>query len=121
MKKTLPLIILSLIILIGVVWLFKNKNTPGPTEIIFFYGDGCPHCASVEDYITKNNIEPKVTFSRREVWRNKENLELLVKLASGCGIAQQDMRVPMLWDGSTCHQGDKEIINFFGKKAGISQ
>lgn len=120
MKKTWFLIILTLIIVVGVILLFKNKNTSGPAEIILFYGDGCPHCAIVDEYIAKNNIASKITFSHREVFRNQDNQALFIKLAADCGITTEKMGVPLLWDGFTCYQGDQEIINFFGKKAGIN-
>lgn len=117
MKKNVSLIILSFIIVVGVIMLFKNKVVTGPAEIILFYGDGCPHCELVEEYVAKNNIESKVIFSRLEVFRNKENQELFIKLASGCGVAKEKMGVPLLWDGAACYQGDQEIINFFAKKS----
>jgi len=34
-----------------------------PEGIILFYGEGCPHCKVVDDFITENKIEDKVKFS----------------------------------------------------------
>lgn len=51
-------------------------------NVYFFYGDGCPHCAKEEkflDYLEKTDDSLKVY--RYEVWKNKENQDLLTQAA----------------------------------------
>ena len=91
-------------------------------KTIFFYGDGCPHCANVEKFFQDNNIESKVQFEKQEVFNNKQNSYLMTIIATKkCNISENNLGVPFLWDGpdSKCVLGDQDIINFFKQKIGI--
>jgi len=105
----------------------KNKNqTPtdkttttesqSASQIILFYGDGCPHCAIVEKYIKENNISDKISFAQKEVYHNQNNAKELESKAKICGIPTNSIGVPFLWDGSKCIIGDQPIIDFFKSK-----
>ena len=120
-------IILSLGILAAALigsFLLLSKNSVSPVGpatqedgIVLFYGTGCPHCALVNDFIQKNGIKEKVAFKEKEVYSNRSNAEELAVIAEKCGIPQDSIGVPFLWDGSKCLIGDKDIIDFFEKKA----
>lgn len=88
-------------------------------EIILFYGDGCPHCAIVEEFIKENKIDEKISFSQKEVYFNKQNSSKLVEKAQICGFDTDSIGVPFLWDGTGCLVGDQDIVEFFKLKAGI--
>jgi len=105
----------------------KNKSQPPTNEptsqenqqssqIILFYGDGCPHCALVEQYVSENNIESKIQFTKKEVYYNQQNASELTEKAKICGMATDSIGVPFLWDGSACLVGDQPIIDFFKQK-----
>ena len=96
----------------------RNSEPSGQSGIILFYGDGCPHCALVEQYVSENNIESKVQFTKKEVYNNQQNASELTAKAKACGMATDSIGVPFLWDGSTCLVGDQPIIDFFKQKAG---
>jgi len=85
-------------------------------QIIFFYGDGCPHCAIVEKYFKENKIEEKIKFAQKEVYYNKNNAKELEAKARICGLATDSIGVPFLWDGEKCLIGDEDIIYFFQQK-----
>jgi len=104
-----------------------KKNKPTITEpagqqnqavgqIILFYGDGCPHCEIVEEYIEKNNIKEKLSFVEKEVYYNKINANELGEKAKICGLPTNSIGVPFLFDGEKCFIGDQDIINFFKQK-----
>ena len=94
-----------------------DPNTKG---IILFYGRECPHCKDVEDFITANNISQKVSFTRSEVWHNKDNAQLLAQKAQICGITGDSVGVPFLYDGNNkCYIGEVDVPNFFKTQAGI--
>lgn len=40
------------------------------SQIILFYGDGCPHCALVEEYVNQNGVEAQISFAKKEVYYN---------------------------------------------------
>lgn len=86
------------------------------SQIILFYGDGCPHCAIVEEYIKENKIQDKISFVQKEVYYNQNNAGELEVKAKICGLSTDSIGVPFLWDGEKCLIGDQDIINFFKQK-----
>lgn len=108
--------------MIGSIAMLNNKNNAAATQtnqIVLYYGEGCPHCAKVEEFIKENKIEEKVQFARKEVWYNQINAAELGEKAKICGLKTDTVGVPFLWDGSKCLIGDQDIINFFKTKADI--
>lgn len=124
---TIGIIAVVLAAVIGAVYFtggFGNNNypttDPNTKGIIFFYGQGCPHCKNVEDFISANNIDGKVSFVQSEVWHNKSNAQLLASKAQICGIKADTVGIPFLFDGKDkCYVGDVDVINFLKNEAGI--
>jgi len=94
----------------------KSAQVQTESQIILFYGDGCPHCALVEKYIQENKIQDKVSFVQKEVYHNQNNAQELANKAKACGLSINSIGVPFLWDGTKCFIGDKDIINYFSTK-----
>jgi len=84
--------------------------------IILFYGDGCPHCKNVDDFLAQNKVEEKVKVTKLEVWNNRDNQKVLAQVIQKCGISTEQVGVPFLWDGKACTMGDQDIIKFFQEK-----
>jgi len=127
-KKFLAATLVFIIVLfVGIMALNKHENKLAETvktasqntEIILYYGEGCPHCEKVDEFIATNNIKDKIQFSSKEVFLNQANAQELGTKAKICGIDSGSVGVPFLWDGSKCIIGDEDIINFFKTKAGI--
>ena len=129
MDKTIAVTI-TLIILAGFlfwgfqtgffVFIFSEKPVVIPVGIILFYGDGCPHCKNVDDFITANKIEEKVEFTKLEVWYSNKNQAILREVARRCNIGSNEFGVPFLYNPLTssgqadrCYTGDINIIDFF--------
>jgi len=75
-----------------------------------FYGEGCPHCASVEHYL--NSIESSdsnVEIIRFEIYKNRSNLILLRDYFDAYGINQDARGVPALFISNISLVGDKAI------------
>ena len=132
----IPVIIIVVVIVLGAgffVWqsgvFIKNSATatPLPAGIVLFYGDGCPHCKDVEDFIAQNKIDEKVKITRMEVWYNKSNQLTLAQVAQKCGITENSVGVPFLYDppsgeaggNSKCYIGEVDVPNFLKIQAGI--
>ena len=125
------MVFLAVIFLAGAAFfIFKSKNNPkteekaqktsNSSEMIFFYGEGCPHCINVEKFLEENkNVEEKVKFEKKEVWKNKENAQLMLEKSKICGLSEENLGVPFFWDGSRCLTGDVDIIDFLKGKANI--
>ena len=89
------------------------KEGQSADQVILFYGDGCPHCAIVEEYIKENSIGDKISFAQKEVYYNQNNAKELETKAKICGLPTDSIGVPFLWNGEDCLIGDQDIINFF--------
>ena len=77
MKKALRYLLLFLLFFsISVNVSAKEKVT-----LYFFHGDGCPHCAAEQSELI-NDLEKRkdINVVKYEVWKNKENSELLNKV-----------------------------------------
>lgn len=77
MKKILRYLLLFLLFFsISVNVSAKEKVT-----LYFFHGDGCPHCAAEQSELI-NDLEKRkdINVVKYEVWKNKENSELLNKV-----------------------------------------
>ena len=120
MNKKILLVVFIGIILIGTaIFVFLKYGKPQESKIILFYGENCPFCAKVDEFVQDNKIEEKISFEKKEVYNNKDNAAELLEKAAKCGLAQDEIGVPFLWDGSKCFVGDEDIINFFKQKVGI--
>ena len=124
-KVLIPTILFAVVLIFSVVVLVKNKggnnlkpeNPPNKqSEIILFYGDDCPHCAIVEEYIKDNKVKEKISFEEKEVYYNRGNADELAEKAKKCGLSADSIGVPFLWNGSNCVIGDQSIIEFFEQK-----
>ena len=121
-NKIITAVIVIIVILgIGFRILVKNKENKAVSidnsSIIFFYGAECPHCQAVEKYIADNQLDQKITFSKREVYHDYANANLMTQKASACGIANKDLGVPFLWASGKCYVGDNEVENFLNAEA----
>lgn len=123
--KGVLVVIIVLIVVVGAIFLvgYKQNNQGQAAEkgIVLYYGDGCPHCAVVDAFIKENKVEENVSFDNKEVWNNKDNQKSLAEKVVKCGLSQEQIGVPFLWDQDTgkCLTGDVDIINFFKQKIGL--
>ena len=105
---------IGVIAFLAVIFFIARSAGGGlPESIVLYWGDGCPHCAKVDAFITENNVEQKVKFERKEVYNNKRNARELAKAAKQCGLPTDNIGIPFLWTGTQCLTGENEIIAFF--------
>ena len=120
-RNILILIIIGIIVLFGGLMLAKyySERKIADNRQIFFYGDGCSHCANVEKFVADNKVEEKIKFEKLEVFNNQDNLALMLSYTKKCGLTgDAGMGVPVYWDGATaqCYSGDTPIIEFLKSK-----
>ena len=86
-------------------------------EYILFYGNGCPHCAKVQDYIKDNQITNKFDLQQKEVFFNKNNLNEFNGYLQKHNLTYDKIGVPFLIinSGEDCKyiNGDINIIEYF--------
>ena len=124
MKKLIPLFLIVLVV--GAYFYFNSsKNnvpvlTDSEAQLILFWGEGCPHCEKVKDYIKDNNLDSKVKIVMKEVYYNKVNQLQLEETVKKCPEidSSQGIGVPLAFDtqNNKCLYGDTPIIEWLGAK-----
>ena len=80
-------------------------------NIYLFYGDGCPHCAALEDYLNKEYKNDKdLNIYKYEVWFNKDNQKLWKKVQDITG--KEAKGVPYFIIGDKLFQGYNETSSW---------
>lgn len=102
--------------LIAFVWLCSSLTAgKWSNRVVFYYGDTCPHCHRVDDFVKANNLDARLTIERKEVYNNAVNQKELLGVAFRCGIKDREaVNLPFLWDGAKCRAGEKELMAYFG-------
>jgi hypothetical protein len=78
---------------------------PDKVNLYFFYGDGCPHCAKEEKFLDKlEAANGNIRIFRYEVWHNRDNAQLLARLASELGLDVSGVPVLIV--------GDQTIVGY---------
>lgn len=112
--------------IVGVVVAFvAMMSVSMAQEYILFYGNWCPHCANVEEYIKDNNLTKEFDLKQKEVFFNKKNLNEFNGYLEKHSLTYDKIGVPFLviTSGDECNyiNGDKNIVNYFsGKLAQIT-
>ncbi len=124
MKKfTVIAIIVTVVIIIGGVFLTskgQDSNSSGsyplPTELIYYWGDGCPHCKIVSDFLSSWDKKDTVEIDKKEVWNNVANAKELKARYEYCKVPQSQMGIPLLFTPEgKCYSGDTPIIDYLKK------
>lgn len=124
MKKIIPLILI-LAVLVGYFYFNSQKTVvqkfpDSEAQMILFWGDGCPHCENVKNYIKDNNLETKVKIAYKEVYLDKNNQKLLESIVQKCPEidSSRGIGVPLAFDNqnSKCLYGDTPIIEWLKVK-----
>ncbi|MDD3285855.1 MAG: cytochrome c biogenesis protein CcdA [Patescibacteria group bacterium] len=110
MKKIRFLIISFLFIFTILVQNVLAQDNP----IILYYGNGCSHCAEVEDFIKNNNFD--FYIEQKEIYQNKANAEEFNQVCAEKGINLMNRGVPFLYAENECFIGDKQIISYLSTK-----
>jgi len=87
MVKKLIISIIAFFIILGLfVWTNPTKAQDANQEKIkihFFWGKGCPHCASEKPFLEKMRAKyPQIEIVDYEVWYSQNNLDLLKKVGT---------------------------------------
>jgi glutaredoxin len=79
--------------------LTEGHESPAPTVIYMFWGDGCPHCAEAETYLVPlDESSDQIELRMFEVWNDKDNQKLFKKMAAAYGF--EPRAVPTIFIGN---------------------
>lgn len=104
-KVIFPLIGLFILIIISTHDVLAEDN-----KAILYYGNGCPHCAEVEQFIQNNSFN--IEIEQKEIYQNQANAKEFNQVCSEEGIGLMDRGVPFLYSEEQCFVGDKQIISY---------
>ena len=87
----------------------KSKtHSYNKVDIFVFYGEGCPHCEHLFEYLSRLGNDPeymyKFTIIKYNVWGNKDNLDLLYKAQDHFGL-EHSKGVPFFIIGNNYYLG----------------
>ncbi len=111
-KIAITVVALAMIILIIAYSRLNKAEVKNKSGMVLFYSTTCPHCKNVEKFINDNNIKEKIALEEREVGSSEDNSFLMQKKAKECGIKENNLGVPFLWNGEMCIVGDIPIIDY---------
>jgi glutaredoxin len=102
---------------------YKDSPVYDNPDLVFFWGDGCPHCENVEFWIKDNNTENNLKINFKEIYHSDSNKdELLQTIKQYCPqlLIDGGIGVPIAFDpvGQQCISGDTPIIDFLSSKLG---
>lgn len=125
MKSKIYLYIIAAVIIasIGLIIFgsFKSDDVAqslSKNDIILYWGDGCPHCKALDEYLSSHKeIEEKIKLTRKEVYNNRFNSEELDQAAKSCNLDTKDgVGIPFLYYKGECVSGDQPIIKYLTDK-----
>ncbi len=98
MSKKIVFILLALLVL---------PLNVSAQEIYFFKGEGCPHCAKMQEFLRGLQQEyPELKINDYEIWYNEENRQLAEQMAQERNIVIEG--VPTLFIGDEVIVGDQQ-------------
>jgi glutaredoxin len=83
---------------------------------ILYFGETCPHCKDVEEWLVQNKVEEQLKIVKKEVWNDRQNAGELAKVAQSCGLDTSSIGVPFLYAEEKCMVGTPEITGYFSSK-----
>lgn len=101
----LTLILVLLGLMISTTSTVKAQGS-GQVEIIYFWGDGCPHCAEAKPFLDRLEDDyPNVKITRYEVWYNAANQVLYKNKADALKVPEGGRGVPFIVIGDRYWMG----------------
>jgi len=112
-KDYLVLALIFILIVLILILILKPSSPPLDVDfdyqngtVLFYYGKSCPHCKNIENYITENNLEAKLTIIPKEVYETQSNQDELFYVAGLCKINHNMLGVPLIFYNGNCFIGD---------------
>jgi len=110
-SRTIPLLILTLLFLLVLQTAPVQAEPPAQNKVViyFFWGDGCPHCATEKPFLEGlTHKYPGVELRSFEVWYVPENQQLFFDMAEKFGF--QPSAVPTTFIGAEYWVGYSDTL-----------
>jgi len=90
----------------------------GNNAMTLYYGETCPHCKIVNDWLATHNADSRLSIEHKEVYSSPANAEALGAAAKACGLPDESIGVPFLAVNGKCIVGDELIIKYLNAQLG---
>jgi glutaredoxin len=111
LKVVLLSLLFALVLGGGTTSAHAQDQNAGSLEIIFFWGEGCPHCAQAEPFLKDLQARyPYVKITAYEVWYDPDNQALYQKMADQYQVPEGGRGVPFIIIGDRYWMGYNEEI-----------
>jgi len=115
-----PQLIKSLLVLLFILAFFFPAKAVAEVKkdaIYLFWGQGCPHCAQVNQFFEEKGFYDKYPIDKREVYSNRENATLLNEYYEEYRVPLDHRGVPAVFIGDNYLIGGLDIPNQFEQLA----
>lgn len=99
--------------------MLSRADVTAPSGVTYFFGQECPHCVDVMEFLEENRIAEKVQFEKKEVWHDKDNQQAMLAAAKVCRLDEKSLGVPFLFADGQCYIGGPDVEGYFKQAAGI--
>jgi len=103
------LAVMALILTALIVPVALHAQTEKMT-VYLYWGEGCPHCEIVKQYIQDNRLDERYDIVSKEVYSNAQNAQELTSLFSQYRVPASDQGVPFAIINGHYFVGDSPII-----------
>lgn len=79
-------------------------------DLVYFYGEGCPHCAKVEPFIRELEQKYEVIIEAYEIYSNRSNMKLMQGYFERYDLPMNRMGVPAVFTSNSYIVGDADIL-----------
>lgn len=94
----------------------QSSDVQGSFDAVLYFGNSCPHCKDVDEWLVDNNVADFINIDHREVYDNQANALELAKVAKSCQLNTNQIGVPFLYADNNCYVGKIEIIDYLKTK-----
>ena len=120
LKKIKIFLLLITLFIVGI----PNVEAKEKVNLYLFWGDGCPHCAAEEEFLsTIENDYDNLTITRYEVWNNEENAQFLQEVSSKTNKTLRGVPVTVIGEtiisgfSTSTEQQIKRAINYYSENS----
>lgn len=96
--RKLSFLFVGLLLAILVTTMMAGASPQEQTNVYYFYGETCSHCAVVADsnILEKVAEMENVSVAKYEIYNDQENRDLFLETSEKIGLEQSQMGVPFL-------------------------
>ncbi len=98
----------------------KNESEQKDDQIVLYYGQECPHCHEIIEYLNSNKVSEKINYDTKEVWHNQQNQAEMMEKVKVCKLNPQEVGVPFLYAEGECYMGTPDVEAYFKKQIASS-